>query len=406
MIRRLACLLLASAAPAWAQGDLPPEPVAREVLDAHPSVTAAKARIDGARADQRVLTVGPHEYNLTAGYIRRRADRDGVFDEFDATLSRGIRLPGKAALDRKAGALGVAAAENMAEDVRHQAALLLNELWWDWLSACAEAAIDAQGVSNYEATLAAVRRRVALKEAAQLEADQAAAALGDARVAAVQSRGQADYARARLAAQFPTLPLDGGAPEVSRPELSEDALETMSQQVIERSHEIAAADAVAARQSALAARARLDRIADPSIGVRMFSERDGAERGAGVVLSIPLGTGARAGVAAKHEAEAHAAASDLTAVRLDVTEMATGDVARARAAHSAWRSAREALDAQLAALQKLRRGNQLGEIDLADLLQAERLTHAAFRAEVRARADANRAINKLRIDSHNLWAPD
>jgi hypothetical protein len=37
------------------------------------------------------------------------------------------------------------------------------------------------------------------------------------------------------------------------------------------------------------------------------------------------------------------------------------------------------------------------------VLLGERLTHAAFRTEALARTEAHRAINRLRIDSHNLW---
>jgi hypothetical protein len=62
--------------------------------------------------------------------------------------------------------------------------------------------------------------------------------------------------------------------------------------------------------------------------------------------------------------------------------------------------------AQMAALEKPRRGHQLGEIDLADLLLGERMVHDAFRREAEARAEAMRAITKLRIDAHDLWLKD
>ena len=44
--------------------------------------------------------------------------------------------------------------------------------------------------------------------------------------------------------------------------------------------------------------------------------------------------------------------------------------------------------------------------DLADLLLGERMVHEAFRVEAAARAEAMRAITKLRIDSHELWLAD
>ena len=42
----------------------------------------------------------------------------------------------------------------------------------------------------------------------------------------------------------------------------------------------------------------------------------------------------------------------------------------------------------------------------ADLLLGERMVHDAFRSEAGARAEAMRAITKLRIDSHELWLED
>jgi len=396
-------LLLAMPAPLLGQVALPPEPAVREALDTHPSVQAAEARVNAAKAEARGLRAGTHELTFTGSYVRRSVEREGSYDEYDATLSRAIRLPGKARLDRQAGAFGVEAAENRAEDARHQAAIQLNDLWWDWLGASAELTIDRQSVQSYETTLTSIRRRVALRDAAQLEADQALAALGDARAMAEQSRGRADVARARLAARFPSLPLPVDVPEAELPVLPADGLLTLGQQVIARSHEIGAADAEASRMARLADRARRDRLADPSVGVRLFSERNGAERGAGLVLSMPIGGRARSATADRVAAESQAAAAERSLVRIDVQEVADSDVARVGANFAAWQRTREALDAQVAALQKLRRGQDLGAIDLADVLQAERLTHAAFRSEALARAEAHRAINRLRIDSHNLW---
>ncbi len=388
---------------ALAEPGLPPDASVQAALDGHPSVEAAQARVEVAKAEERALTSGSHEFIVSGSYVRRSVVREGDFDEYDATLSRSIRLPGKAALDRKAGAFGVVASENRAEDVKHQAATLLAELWWDWLVASAEAAVDGQNVANLEQALSGVRRRVALRDASRLEADQAEAALGSARLAQAQSRGRADYARVRLASQFPLLALPATAPDLGVPELPEAGLAALRGQVVSRSHEVAAADAESARMDALAERARKDRRADPSVGLRVFSERSGAERGAGLVFSVPLGGSHRRAIADQGAAEASAAKAELSAVRLNVQEMADGDFARADAAWAAWQRSREGLNAQVAAVLKMRKGYQLGAIDLSDLLLAERQTHDAFRAEASARAEALRAITRLRIDSHNLW---
>ncbi|MDE8653132.1 TolC family protein [Novosphingobium album (ex Liu et al. 2023)] len=404
---RKAILLAAAAltlpAALRAEPGLPDPAAVIAALDAHPSVQAAQARTGAARAEARALARGSHEITLSGSYVNRAVDREGHYDEYDAQLLRAVRLPGKARLDREIGAFGVAAAENRAEDVRHQTAVLLSESWWDWLGAAQEARVDRQAVENYAKLLDAVRRRVALRDAAQLEADQTEALLGSARLAAEQSQGREALARARLAAQFPTLPLPASPEPVPQPSLPEAGLAALGQLVIARSHEIAAADAQASRTDAAARRARADRVADPSLGVRLFSEREGAERGAGVLFSIPLGGGHRQALADQAEAEASAARADVTATHYAVTEMAEGDMALARYSFAAWQRAREGLDAQIAALTKLRLGHKAGEIDLADELLGERQVHDAFRAEAQARTEAMRALTRLRIDSHEIW---
>jgi hypothetical protein len=86
--------------------------------------------------------------------------------------------------------------------------------------------------------------------------------------------------------------------------------------------------------------------------------------------------------------------------------MADGGLAKAQTAWDAWSRSRDGAKAQVAAVLKMRRGYDLGAIDLADLLFAERQTQEMFRLEAQARTDALRAITRLRIDSHELWIGD
>lgn len=412
----------AMAEPAMAELGLPDAAAVAAVLDANPSVMAAAARVDAARSEARALSRGTHEFNLSGIYTRRDVDGEGRFDEYDATLTRPFRLPGKARLDRDIGAYGVEAATNRAEDARHQAALLLAQSWWDWLGAAEEARLDGQAVANYERMFAAVQRRVTLRDAAVLEADQARAALAMARLGAEQSAGRERVARARLAARFPTLALPDTVPSVPVPQLSADGagggpmdqsvdqsrdrIAAYGEKIVARSHEIAAAEAEQHKLAARAERVRQDRIADPSLGVRVFSERNGMEKGAGVVMSMPLGGGHRRALADQAEAEASAARAETVAARQAVQEMASADMAEARYLIESWSRAREGLSAQMAALEKLRRAQAVGEIGLADVLLGERQVHDAFRAEAIARTQAMMALTRLRIDSHELWIAD
>lgn len=408
MIRSLiaAAALLGTSVPALAQPGLPADPQVQIALDEHPMVLAAKARVEVARADGRALRAGTQEFSLTTSILQRSVDREGRFTEFDASISRPIRLPGKAALDRKAGEFGLIAAENRMEDARHQAALLLAELWWDWLGASAQEAVDRQAADNLDRSLTSVKRRAELRDASPLEVNQAAAAFGSARLQAEQAAGRAALARARLTSQFPGLVLPHSAQELPLPELPQTGLAVLRNLVIERSHEIGAARAEADRVQALADRARRDRFADPTIGVRAFSERDGMETGLGLIATIPLGGSHRSALADRAGSEAVAVAAEAAAVSLDVQEMADGDLVTANSAWQAWQRSREGAKAQVDAVLKMRRGYDLGAIDLAELLLAERQTQDMFRAEIQARTSALRAITRILIDSHSIWIGD
>lgn len=392
--------------PLAAETGLPDEATVQQVLDDHPSVVAARARLEAARSRAAGLRRGPHEVTLSGSYTRRSVDIGGEFDEYDAQVTRAFRLPGKARLDREIGEHGIAAASNLAEDARHQAALLLSEQWFDWLSASARAKVDRTAVANYEKSLAAITRRMHLRDAARLDVDLARAALAEARVALDRSEGGTALARARLEAHFPGLPLPIEAPDLPSPEISDTRLSQLRDLVVLNSHEIGAARAEAKRRASIADRMEKDRLADPSVGVRVFSESGGAETGAGLVFSIPLGGGHRRALAGEAAALASAARAQEGLARYNVEETADADLVEARYRTAAWRRSREAVEGQIAALRKLRKGYELGEIDLTDLLLGERMVHHAFRSETEARGEAMRAITKLRIDSHALWLAD
>lgn len=407
MIRTLAiALLLGSTAATAAEADRGPIPIelVDAALDDAPIVAEAAAKLQAAQAQARALGIGVHEFTVTGTYIRRSVDREGGYNEFDTTLSRGVRLPGKASLDRKAGALGVEVAQNLLEDARHQAALQLATLWYDWLLAEADARVDAAATASYDASLTAVNRQVSLRDAAPLDSDQLRAARDNARALESAARGRAAAARANIAAQFPSLPLPDGVPDIAAPVLPFEGLASWRDLVLSRSHEIRAAELEAERMSAVADRVRLDRFADPSVGVRAFSERSGAEKGIGIVASMPLGGAYRTALGDQAAADRSAAEAKLVATRRDIQATANMDLATASAGISAWQAAATSADSNKSAVARLRQGRRLGATDLATLLYAERQALESSRAELAARAAAVRAVLKLRIDAHLIWA--
>jgi len=396
-------LLLLLAAPVRAEPGFPPEIAVEAALDNHPSVLAARARVGEARADARILGVGPQEV-VVQGTVQRRDVRGvGLLPEYDLQVTRPLRLPGKGRLDRAAGAAGIDAADNRAEDARHMAALQLSQLWWGWMSTSAEAKTQTAAAALMAEAVSATRQRLRLRDASPLELDQAQAAEAAARAAALNAEARQAGARALLAAHFPDLPLPVSAPPLPVPALPAEGPAQLASLVVERSHEIGASAAELDRAEALKARAARDRVADPSVGIRAFSEQGGNERGVGVIFAMPLGGRARAAAADRAVAAHTAAASELTATRNAINAMAAEDAALAVGYLAAWDHARQAAEASASAAERQRAGHKLGGVDLADRLLAERLARDAALDEVKARTAALEAITRLRIDSHTLW---
>jgi len=399
----LTASLLAGVPVAAQRPDLPPEAVVARALDDHPAVAAARARIDSARAQERMLRRGDQEFVFQGTASRRSIEGEGDYAEFDANVTRPIRLPGKAAMDREAGALGIDVAHNLMEDVRHQTALAFSDLWHDWLIADALHRNDIATSANLRDAARAVGRRAELRDAAALEVDQAGSALAAAEAQASASLAEREEARARLAMNFPDIPLPDQPPAMSVPSFPIDNVEELRGYVVRRSHEIEAADREAKRLAVMARRTRADRLPDPSVGVRLFSERGGLERGAGLVASIPFGGGYRRAAGDQADAQASSARLELERVRREVEATASADLSNVRTRQTVWQAMLRSADSASAAADRTEQGYRLGAIDLADSLLARRQANDARRQEIQARGDLLRAITKLRVDAHDVW---
>lgn len=406
MMHRMLLVALLLASPVAAQSSLPPEAAAQVAIDLHPAVAAASVRVQAARARAGMSRKGSNEFELATTWSRRDIDREGRFNEFDAVLSRPFRLPGKATLDRSAGALDLSAAENRRADARHETALLLAELWFDWLGSANHSRNEVAIVTELETAVKAVRRRLELRDASRLDLDLADAALADARARAAAATATEARARIRLAVAFSDLSLPPQAPELVAPELPAIPLSVLRNHVVEHSHEIVIARLEAERLATLAERARRDRVSDPTFGVRLFSERGGLEKGVGLVANLPLGGSYRRLKAEEAAAEASAAHADLRIVERDIRALAATDEANARLLMAVWEQSDSALRSALEALRKTERAYALAQIDQVDLLTGRRQAAEIRRAEIDARLNAWRALVRLQIDAHQLWAVD
>ncbi len=405
--RGLAVAMLALLpAVALAQDYLPPEALVGPALQAQPNVRAAEARVGAATASARALAVGSHEFEASLIPQQRTTRTEGNFREWEALVSRRIRLPGKARLDREIGDHTRSAADLRLDDAEHQAARRLLEVWMGWL----RNSLTADETSAQEALMIrerdALARRVALGDAAQRDLDLFEAERAQLAVQAIGARAAATAARQVLAAEFPQIPVPERAPLLPEPAPLPGGVRAWRELIIARSHEIGIANEDATRLSLVAARTRADRTPDPSVGVRVMSERGGAERVYGVVLSIPIGTDYRSALAATESANAAAAEAEAAGVRRTIEQAAWATAQAAESRLAQWQSQQQALVAQATASTRARRAWELGETPLGEYLLAQRNQRQARLAEAQTRVDALQALLLVRVDAHELWHPE
>ena len=402
----LGALLSVCALPALAADYLPPEAVALRALAAQPAVRAATAQATATVADSRALAVGSHEWEASLIPQRRTTETAGNYREWEAQLTRRIRLPGKAGLDREIGRHADIAAELRIDDATHQAARQLAMAWMDWLrtglvadEAQAQLALTTQARE-------ALARRVALGDAARRELDLLDAELAQVRAEALAANAAAGAARQALAGGFPGLPVPERLPTLPDPSPLPNGPNHWRDLIVERSHEIGIAEQDALRQDRVAARARAERRADPSIGLRVMEDRGGSERAIGLVVSMPLGGRYRSEVAQREAAQAQVAQADADGMRAMVERDAWATAHAAEAQQAQWQALQAAAEAQASATTRTRRAWELGEAALGEWLLAQRNARLARTAELRGRVDALQAALMVQVDSHELWHPD
>lgn len=407
-MRRMIWLLVLSATVVAAHAQqavpdtsLPPHELVLQVIEAMPEVHAAEAALARADAEQRMRRAGSHETQLTVMPQQRRVVGGARYHEWEVVLSRGVRWPNKARLDREIGAQGQEVARLMLEDAHHAGARRLLALWVGWQRAGVVADIQRTQVALWQRDRAVVNRRVQLGDAAGRDLITIEAALAQARAAALQALAEQMSARLALSSEFPRLPLPEVVhlPEVP-PRLKDNDWVAL---VLQRSHEIGAAEAVVRQKNAEAQRARAARVPDPVVGIRVLNERGGRERALGLTLSIPLGGRYRSAEAAAAGADAMGAEANLGMARREVTRGVRLAVVMAHSQREIWQRQKEARAAAEASAQKAERAYALGENGLLEVLAARRMVQETTLAERRASLDAIEAVARVEVDAHELW---
>jgi outer membrane protein, heavy metal efflux system len=383
---------------------LPEEAAARQALEQSPRLQLAHESIAMGVARESKHRAGTHEWELYA-LAQQRTDPTGVrYDEQEYGVQRAVRWPWKYSMDRDIGARTREAGELSYLDAWHEASRKLLDLWFEWLDAERTSTLLAGQAELLRQQQDIVARRVASGDAAQLELQLAAADAGRVRAIGADAKRRAAFARESMLREFPDLATAAPARLGIPSDLPDDDA-TWTTRIVAQNHEIVLADTEAEAARLTADRAGRDRLADPSIGLRYSDNLDGNRKVVGLQIVMPIGGSSRAADAAIARSEARMAAAAAHGTRLAVEAAAHTVIGDARLRYRTWSE----LDATHVQVQETAaaatRGYELGEFEIATMLNARRQALESQLALETAQIQALRAHARVLLDAHQLWAP-
>lgn len=385
--------------------DLPPLNVATEVMANSPQVKAAEAGIELEQANARRLNAGPYEFNARLSTRQRSLDNEGNFNEWEAALERGLRLPGKARIDQQLGAQGVRQARLAMGDAWHESGRSLLRYWFTWLQEHAQVKQWQEQTALLKQQLSIVNKRIAAGDAPALERSLSEAALAQAEYALKQAQLRAQMAATDLKQRYLGLTLPD-SPVFVEPEPLQEGLDYWRTRILEHNHELALMRGEVGRAQLHLNRSSADRTPDPTVGINTTSERSGAEQITGLFLSIPLPGEARAAAQSAALAQSAIAAQNEAQTLRRLNAEIINTYASAASAFESWQSAQMAADAMQHNAGLMARAYSLGEAGLSETLNARRQALETGLAAALAQINAREARHRLMLDAHLLWPLD
>ena len=362
---------------AWATiaGSAPASPVLpAEQLDAAvdsaPETAIALSQLQEARAQARIERSSAQGWLARGVSQSRNVTGERDFREWEMSVEHSLRLPGKSRLDRSVGESEISRAEAALADARRTIALAVLNDWYQCVAASARHARAAEDLKSVAELEWSVARRQAIGEAAQVETTLAGAERAAVQAGLAAAAGELRSAQDRLMARG----VDAGCGVDLPPDIPSLA---PAQADAIRDPAVRVATEAANLARLRASRARAERWADPSIGVRYAQERAGLERIVGVFVSVPLPSRRLAAEADRAAAMARRAEAELSQVERQAALRGEELRARQRTARARWKPLDESARMQSAVAQQMWRAYTLGETDLATALIAQRTARLA-----------------------------
>ena len=382
--------------------DLPPTELARQSIDQDPAVVEARRALSAAGHGAAALRAGSHEWTTKLAAQRRRYDNGGNSNEWTASLERTIRIGGKAGIDAQLGDNELVIGQARIGEARHEAARMLADLWLDTLATSRQRELWAEQLSFAEASHQAVEKRRKAGDASMLDLNVAKADLIEVQRQLSAAASAEAKAKAKLAVRFPTLKYE--PKPLAEPTALDMSLPQWRDRILAESDPIKIAEGLLKKAELSAARAKADRIPDPTVGVYTASEAFRNERIVGLSVSIPLSGSYRSERMQQALQEAEAARAKVERQKRDEEAEVVEAYADATGGLERWRLASQGLSTTRDSARLTQRAYSLGEADLQTLLLARRQALDATTATEQARVEALRWHYRLLVDAHLIWA--
>lgn len=392
---------LAAAQDVTTPKDLPTTVQAVAWIDKDPAVVEARRALAAAGHGAAVLAAGPHAWTANASTQRRRVGGIGNTTEWSVGVERGIRIGGKAGLDRELGEVDIEIARARVGEARREAARALSDLWLNWLAAHSAQALLKEQLSFAESNLAAVEKRKHAGDASALDLSIAQSDLAEVRRQASEAGSTLAKAHTKLKLRFPEATLVPAALSDPAEPMWPEA--RWRERIVAEADPLKAAEGLVRRADLTASRTRAEKLPDPTVGVFTSSEAFRNERVIGISVSIPFGGSVREQRLQQSLQEAEVARAALDRARQGIEIEIAETHADAVGGLERWRIAERGAEAARESSRLTQRAYTLGEVDLQSLLLVRRQSLDALRAAGEARADALRWNYRLLIDADLIW---
>ena len=357
-----------------------------------PSVRAAEADIDRARATADRISASPYEVEVSASGGQRTIDDpllpEDRYTEWSAGISRTIRLPEKRRIDRDLARIETQLAGSALDLVLYEERQQFAKLWSAWREA--DLLTETSATQAKEAWQLAELAQVAVDKGAarQIHADQLAAEASMLQLQADQDQAASAIARAALVLRYPDIQFPEHPVAL---DVSADMIVSFLERRTETLSAYRRSQLVAEQARLQARRARSESIPDPTVGLDIGNDLGGSETSLMARITIPIGGAARK--AYTREMSANATVAELNTISVEREFYQTIEAAKQalRTSVIMQDKTQRASESAEKVLASMRKGYELGEITVTELLNSRRAYISTQRtaAEQRAKLEAD-----------------